>query len=414
MIDVVGMGDGDVRDLPTSMQQRITDARVLVGAPRLLEHVPEAPHQQRHALPRPLVPGLQALLDDVDVERGGIVVLASGDPLRSGIGTTLVSLLGADAVQVHPWVSSDTLARARMRWSAETSEIITTVGRDLDVVRRHLTPDARLVVLCSGGSDPGRIARLLVEEGCGASPMTAWWHLGGANEGSRRARAEDWTGDATPDLVTVCIEVDARGLIARPALGSTPGRAEAAFDHDGQITKRDVRASALAHLRPTPGGHLWDLGAGSGSIGIEWALAEPRAHATAVEARAERGERIVGNAARLGVGASVSVVVDDVLAALPALPLPDAVFIGGGATAELIAAAWDRLPAGGRIVVHAVTIESEALLVDAFRARGGELVRISVEQAESLGRFLAWKPARPIVQWSATKAHTTVTEGHTS
>lgn len=408
MIDVVGLGDGDFHDLPTAIRALLQGARVVIGSARQLDRVPTAPQQQRHTLPSPLRPGLSELLGRLGVgaapDVDGVVVLASGDPLLSGIGSTLISLLGADAVRIHPWISSETLARARMRWPAEVTQVVTATSRDIDAVRRHLAPGARLVVLCPDGAGPSALARLLVAEGCGASTITAWWHLGGADEGSRTEAAHSWGDQRTPDLVLACVAVAGDGAALRPALGSTPGHPESAFEHDGQLTKRDARASALAHLRPTPGAHLWDLGAGSGTVGIEWALAEPRARTTAIEQRPERAQRIRRNAGQLGVGAWVTVVEGDVAAQLPELDAPDAVFIGGGLSRALLMASWSRLPVGGRCVAHAVTLETESVLVEAFSELGGTLTRISIEQASPLGRFTSWTPARPLVQWSATKA----------
>lgn len=408
MIDIVGVGDGDFHDLPAAMRTHISQARILIGSRRQLERIPQVPQQDRRLLPSPLHPGLANLLHALEAERGSdndrTVMLASGDPLLSGIGSTVIGMLGAAKVRIHPWISSEVLARARMRWPADTTQIVTAVGRSIDAVRRHLTPDARLIVLCPDGAGPAALARLLVEEGCGRSRITAWWHLGGPDEGSRSDEACAWDAARTPDLVLACVEVDATGALARPSLGAAPGRAESAFEHDGQLTKRDARASALAHLRPTPGAHLWDLGAGTGTIGIDWALAEPRARVSSVEAKPERAQRIARNAVRLGVGALVTVVQGEATAQLHELDDPDAVFIGGGLSRELLEAAWERLPMGGRCVAHAVTLESEAVLVAAFSAHGGSLTRLSVEQAQPLGHYLAWTPLRPIVQWSAVKA----------
>lgn len=339
------------------------------------------------------------------VEGGGsVVALASGDPLRSGIGTTLIDIVGAERVRVHPQVSSDTLARARMGWSAEGCRVVSLVGRDLQVVRRHLDPGARLLLLCPDGGAPARVAALLAEQGCGRSMLTAWWHLGGRREGSRSAPAHAWQG-ATPDLVVLCVEVDGAGARLRPALGPAPGLPEEVFDTDGQLTKRDVRASALAHLRPWRGGLLWDLGAGSGSVGLEWARCAEGARAALVERDPVRTNRIRENARRLGVAAEVEIVEGDALeqAASGRLPDPDAVFIGGGLSADLIATCWARLPLGGRLVAHAVTLGSESLLQQAYAEHGGRLTRIGVEHAQPLGRHLSWTPVRPVVQWSVIK-----------
>ncbi len=417
MIDVVGLGDGGFADLPESSRRIVLGAGVLLGGPRHLALVPPVDGQVRAPWPSPLATGLPDLLAAHGAyagppgagsrcglpEPGGVVALASGDPLRSGIASTLIGLLGADAVRVHPVVSSETLARARMGWSAEATTVVTVVGRSLSPIRRHLHPGQRLVVLCSDGSTPAAVADLLRAAGCGDSTLTAWWHLGGTDEGARTGTASTWDPAPTPDLVVLCVVVDQVGALARPALGPAPGRPEDAFDHDGQITKRDLRASALAHLRPVPGAHLWDLGAGSGAVGIEWALAAPRARTTAVERDPLRAGRIRANADALGVAPDVLVVVGATADCLADLDAPDVVFIGGGLTLEVVAVAWDRLTPAGRIVAHAVTLGTEAAVVAAHQRYGGVLTRIGVEHATLLGRHLSWTPARPVVQWSATK-----------
>ena len=417
MIDVVGLGEAGWDALDEASRALVAGARVLVGGRRHLGLVPEQAGQERHAWPSPLRAGLPRLLDEIGVERGGVVALASGDPLRSGVGTTLVDLLGPGHVRVHPALSSETLARARMGWDAETTDVVSAVGRDLRAVLPLLAPGAQVVVLCSDGGDPARLARLLVDRGFGMASLTARWHLGGVDEGSRSAPSRDWPSeDRTPDLVLCCVEVpgDVRGVVRDhiplvASLGPAPGRREDAFEHDGQITRRDVRASALAHLRPTAGAHLWDLGAGSGSVGLEWCLAAPRATCTAVERDPGRAGRIRSNGADLGLGPRVSVLAGALAdAPFADLPRPDAVFVGGGLTPELLAAATSALPVGGRLVAHAVTLETEAILVAAHRdlADAGwatELTRIAVEHARPLGRYLSWTPARPVVQLSAIR-----------
>ena len=407
MIDVVGLGDSGLDDVPERLRRLIVGAEVLLGGRRHLDMVPPVVGQTRHPWPSPMRPQLPGLLAEVDAYAappGRVVALASGDPLLSGVGTSLVELLGVDRVSIHPTVSAETLARARMGWSAQQSRLVSVVGRDPDRIRRHLDPGARLVVLCSDGQTPARLARILVEEGAGASRMTAWWHLGGPQEGLRIGIADAWDPTPTPSLVVLCVEIEVVPTGRSMAVGPAPGRAECHFAHDGQITKRDVRASALAHLRPTGGGLLWDIGAGAGSIGIEWALAASGARTIAVERDPERAARISTNAARLGVPTEIEIVQGDALTVLPKLRTPDAVFIGGGLTATLVERAWSRLRCGGRIVAHAVTLGSEGVLVEALGRFGGELTRISVEHAQPLGRYLSWTPAHPVVQWSATKS----------
>lgn len=404
MIEVVGIGDGGWASLPAPHQDLVCRAKTLLGGHRHLAQVPPVTGQRREPWPSPLREQLPEFLDEVGSD--GVVALASGDPLLSGIGTTLIDLLGRDKVRIHPALSSETLARARMGWPAEDTTVVSVVGRSIDRLRRHLDPGARLVVLCSDGSTPAAVTALLVEEGCGSSQLTAWWHLDGPDEGHRSGTAHEWDTSPTPDLVVLTVEVDDLAA-TRPASGPAPGRPEGAFDHDGQITKRDVRASAIAHLRPTPGALLWDLGAGSGAVSIEWALGAHGARAVSVERDPARAERIRANASRLGVPREVDVVHADHtdLAALEDLPDPDAVFVGGGLTIDLAEQAWTRLRPGGRFVAHAVTLTAEAVLLELHRRHGGQLTRITVEHATALGPHLSWTPARAIVQWSAQKPH---------
>jgi len=404
VIDVVGIGDDGWAGLDEGRRGLVVAARTLIGGRRHLTMAAGHVGEDVRLLPwpSPLREGLPALLEQAGDE--GVVVLASGDPLRSGVATTLVDLLGPDAVRVHPAVAADTLARARQGWSAEETTVVTAVGRDLRAVRPHLAPGARLVVLCSDGHGPHEIATILTESGWGATLLTARWHLGGPEEGARADRADHFT-DETPDLVVCCLEVDADHPAAgATTAGPTPGRPEDFIDHDGQLTKRDLRASALARLRPTPGAHLWDLGAGNGSVALEWCLAAERATATCVERDGTRAWRIRENAAALGLAARVEVLEGDTTGTdLRRLATPDAVFVGGGLTGDVLEATWSSLRPGGRLVAHAVTLEGEAALAAARGSTGGELTRLAVERAVPLGRYLSWTPARAVVQLAAIR-----------
>lgn len=443
MIEVVGIEDGGWALLPAHLRQLVADADVVVGGRRHLDLLPPVEGQDRLTWPRPLREGLRELLgrahaasDAHDVREdasGHVVVLASGDPLRSGVATTLIDEFGAGAVRVHPAVSSETLARARMGWAAEDVDVVTTVGRSIERVRPFVTPGARLVVLCSDARGPAELAAELVAWGAGASHLTAWWHLGGPDEGALRAAADDWQDAqaaheaSVPDLVLVCVEV-AAALAVEHVVGTVPGRDETWFGNDGLITKRDVRAAALARLRPTRGALLWDLGAGSGAVGIEWALAAADARTVAVERDPVRAGRARENARALGVDHRVDIVesaVDDFVGhavrglddlavsrgadGAPSRPgsvrrvAPDAVFFGGGLSDEALRGALEALRPGGRLVAHAVTLESESILLDAWRTHGGDLTRLAVEHLEPLGRLHGWRPARAVVQWSHAK-----------
>lgn len=402
VIDVVGIGDDGWAGLDEGRRALITGASTLIGGARHLDLVADhvGPAATLVPWPSPLRPAVPGLVE----EHRDSVVLASGDPLRSGIATTLVDVLGPDEVRIHPAIASDALARSRQGWSAEETVVVTTVGRDLRAVLPHLAHGARLVVLLSGGGDPARLAALVTEHGWGATTLTARWHLGGPDEGARSARAADFAGE-TADLVLACLDVRADDPSATAGTaGPVPGRPEDFIDHDGQLTKRDVRASGLARLRPTPGAHLWDLGAGNGSVALEWCLAAERTTVTCVERDGTRAQRIRDNAAALGLAGRVEVVVEDTATVdLTALAEPDAVFVGGGLDADLLDRAWGSLRPGGRLVAHAVTLEGESALLAAHPTTDGELTRLSVERAVPLGRFLSWTPARTVVQLAAIK-----------
>jgi precorrin-6Y C5,15-methyltransferase (decarboxylating) len=428
MIVVVGIGAGGWDEVPVRHQQLIRGASVLLGGKRHLDLVPDVPGQRREPWPSPLRDGLPALLGSVD----DAVALASGDPLVSGIGTTLIDLLGPENVRIEPAVSSVTLARARMGWPAESCVAVSLVGRDVALIARELAPGRRILALSSDGSTPASVANLLVTAGFGASTLTVLGDLGAETESTQSATASTWAGES-PRLNIVAIEcvTDSVGFDTDPLVprgsgstnGGTAGRAasaservetntvapswvaglpDEAFDHDGQLTKRDLRASALSRLAPAPGQHLWDVGAGAGSVGIEWMRAHPTCTTTAIEASPERAARIARNAARLGVP-GLSVVEGRAPDALADLPAPDAIFIGGGATRPgVLDTCLAALRPGGRIVVHGVTLETEQLLAAAYQEHGGELTRISVETSAPIGTFTGWTPARSVTQWTLT------------
>ena len=375
-------------------------AEVVVGGRRQLALLPPLDAKQV-PLPVPLSDGLPALLEEYADAR--LVVLASGDPMRSGIGSTLVGLLGPDSVRVLPAVSSVALARARLGWPAEEADVETLVGRHPARLRRLLTPGRRVLLLSSDGDTPAIVAELLVDAGFGGSELTVLSDLGTAEERVEAAPAHAWTGRPAPALNVVAVVC--RADPAAAWLPATPGLPDDAFEHDGQLTRRDLRASALARLAPAPGHLLWDVGAGAGSVGIEWLRSDPRCRAVAVESHPERAERVRRNAARLGVP-SLEVVEGRAPDALAGLPAPDAVFVGGGASAPgVLEACWAALRSGGRLVVHAVTLETEAVLHRWAERHSGELTRIAVERAEPIGGFTGWRPARAVVQWATAKPH---------
>lgn len=393
-VHVVGVGADGWGGLSDRLRALVAEAEVVVGGERHLAMLPPDVAADRLAWPSPMREALPGLVESWAGRR--IVVLASGDPFVAGIGTTLQDVVPPERLVVHPAASSVALARARMGWSAET----TTVLRDHAELPRHLAAGQRVIVLSRDERVPAEVVTLLVDAGLGASRLTALAHLGGDDETVVRGTAESW-GHDVPSLHVLAVEVVADA--SAQVLGWTAGLPDDAFEHDGQLTKRDLRASALARLAPTPGGVLWDVGAGAGSVGIEWMRAHPTCRTVAVESHPERAANAVRNATRLGVPA-LRVVEGRAPDALADLPDPDAVFVGGGATREgVLETAWERLGPGGRLVVHAVTLETERVVVDWAGRVDGELTRISVETARPIGTFTGWEPARAVVQWAVTK-----------
>jgi len=381
---VVGLAADGWASASPAVRTVVEAAEVLVGSPRLLDSVPALPDQERVAWPTPFS---VEVLD----EHPEAVVLATGDPLVSGVATTLIERYGADAVTVVPGLSSVAVARARMGWTDPT------VLRDPRHLPRHLAPGHRVLLLSPDETTPAQVAALLVGAGYGATTMTALSDLGTEAEAHTVASADDG-GPVASRLHVLALEL--RG----PAHGSwSSGLPDDAFEHDGQLTKRDLRASALARLAPHPGALLWDVGGGAGSVGIEWSRAHPSCRAVAVERDPDRAARIARNAARLGVP-ELRVVEGVAPEALSGLDAPDAVFVGGGATVPgLLDACRDRLVPGGRLVVHAVTLETERVVADLHAALGGELTRHAVETAAPIGTFTGWTPARAVVQWAWVK-----------
>jgi precorrin-6Y C5,15-methyltransferase (decarboxylating) len=399
-LTVIGLGEDGFDGLSAAARKALARAERLVGGARHLALIPDAaaPGAQRHAWPSPMLP----FLDVVASWRGAaVVVLASGDPLLYGVASTLLSRIDRGEMAVLPSVSAFQLACAAMVWPATETRLVSACGRPIEALALELYDGARIVLYSADGATPAAAAALLVAHGFGASRMTVLERLG-----SLEARGVSLTAHELGDrrfaaLNTVAIEI-VGGPDHRP-LPRIAGLPDDAFDHDGQITRREIRALTLARLAPTPGELLWDVGAGSGSIGIEWMRAAPGAHAIALEPRADRAARLRANAHRLGVP-GLDLREARAPAGLAGLPRPDAVFLGGGATAPgVLDLAWAALKPGGRLVANAVTLETEAVLLKAREALGAELTRLQIAHADPVGRMTGWRPAMPVTQFVATK-----------
>ena len=329
-----------------------------------------------------------------------VCVLASGDPFHYGVGAVLARHIHAREMIVVPAVSAFSLAAARLGWSLPQTVLISVHGRTLDLVRPHLQPGARILALTSDGEDPAALAKLLAESGFGASRLTVLEALGGSRERIRPTSAAGYDLGAVDALNTLAIE--AAAAPGARVLARTPGLADNLFEHDSQITKREIRAVTLSSLAPRRGELLWDIGAGAGSVAIEWMLADPMMRAMAIEQRSDRAARIRRNAAAFGVP-GLEIVEGGAPAALAGLAAPDAVFIGGGSDNGVHDAAARALRPGGRLVVNAVTLETEALLLARHTALGGELIRIAISRAGPVGEKTGWRAAMPVTQWLWTK-----------
>jgi len=388
VIVVVGIGADGMAGLSETSRRELQSATVIYGSVRQLDLLDDTVSALRHAWPTPMLPALEQLPTDQDIH-----VVASGDPLLHGIGGTLIRLHGAERVRVLPHVSSVTLACARMGWLVQDVEFISLVTAPVHTAVRR---GGRAVVLCRDALTPAELAAVLTETGRGASEFTVLEQLGGPGERIRSGPAEAWAVAPPPDiddLNVVAVEYRPDDRIA----GMLPDNA---LLHDGQITKQTVRAVTLAALAPRPGQLLWDVGSGSGSIAVEWCRSRSDCRAVAFEKDAHRRGRIMANARTFGANIDVRTEAPE---DFEGAAQPDVIFIGGGLTGPgMVEACLAQLPSGGRLVVNAVTVESEALLMNWYSRLGGELRRFQHYQAEALGGLTGWRPQMPITQWLLT------------
>ncbi|WP_176081511.1 precorrin-6y C5,15-methyltransferase (decarboxylating) subunit CbiE [Paraburkholderia tropica] len=402
-LTVIGIGDDGYAGLGRAARRALFEADVVTGGERHLAMLPARVGARREAWPQPFSVAPLLALRESSQSQSRVCVLASGDPMCFGVGATLARHVPIGEMAVLPAPSSLSLAAARLGWALQDVAAVSLVGRPLDALRRHLFARSRVLALSADGRTPAALAALLAAQGFGATRLSVFEHLGGALERRIEGRADAWQVDECAALNLVAFECEADDARRADAWTLTPGLPDDAFQHDGQLTKRDVRALTLARLAPTPGALLWDVGAGSGSIGIEWMRAHPACRAIAIEANAQRQRFIEHNRNALGVPA-LQLVAGRAPDALAGLAAPDAVFIGGGVTVPgVLDACWERLAPGGRLVANAVTVQSEAALV-AWRAQhGGTLTRIGIGEAEPLGRFDTWRQALPVTLYDVRK-----------
>ncbi|WJN58105.1 precorrin-6y C5,15-methyltransferase (decarboxylating) subunit CbiE [Pseudomonas sp. SO81] len=388
-LTVVGIGEEGYAGLGKAARRALLAAECIVGAPRQLDLLPPCIRAPRQNWPSPFS------LEPVLQRRGTpTCVLASGDPMLYGVGASLARQVSEGEMLVLPAPSSYSLAAARLGWPLQDVTLLSVVARPLTNVTAHLHQAQRLLILCNDGASPAAIAALLRERGFGASRLSVLEHLGGPLERRIDGLATSWNVEAVAALNLLAVECRADAGVQ--ALPLTIGLPDDAYRHDGQLTKRDVRAITLARLAPRPGELLWDVGAGCGSISIEWLRSHPSCRAIAIEANEGRQQLIAHNRDALGVP-QLQLVAGEAPEALAGLEFPDAIFIGGGVTVPgVLELCWQALKPGGRLIANAVTLQSEATLVAFREQHGGELTRIAIAQAQPLGDFDTWRSALPI------------------
>ena len=398
VIEVVGIGEDGWDGLSPAARRIVEGADLLVGGDRHLDLVPDT-GAERLAWPKPLTRAFDTL--DSRSQDGAVVVLATGNPLWYGVANALVRRFGAERVRVRPHASAFDLACARLGWSLADVDTLTLHGRPPALIQPAIQPGARLLGLSEGRDTPRQVAEILTRRGFGPSKLAVLEHLGGESERIVAGTAESWDPGDLADLNVLAVHC--RPGADAQVLATTPGLPDAAFRHDGQLTKREVRAATLAALQPGPEQHLWDVGAGCGSVGIEWMRAARGATAVAVEPQQQRLAMIADNALALGTP-GLEIVAGRAPGDLAGLNAPDAVFVGGGVhSGDILPACWRALKPGGRLVANAVTLEGEAALL-AWRAEhGGELTRLQVSRADPIGPYHGWRPLMTVTQLQAAK-----------
>jgi precorrin-6B C5,15-methyltransferase / cobalt-precorrin-6B C5,C15-methyltransferase len=388
-LSIIGIGEDGLAGLSDASRKALADAETVFGGER---HLKLAEIDSR-GKPWPVPFDASCVL----TRRGRpTAVLASGDPFWHGAGGSLAAYLAPDEWIAHPAPSTFSLAASRLGWSLEATLSLALHAAPFERLVPLLSRGARIICLLRNADAGEKLAHWLTSRGWGASRLWTLSALGGPREKIAQYRADSFAPDETVGPLAIAIAADGAAGLSRAS-----GLPDDLFRHDGQITKRPIRALALSALAPRPGERLWDIGAGSGSISIEWALAGGTS--IAIETRDDRAANIFANSEAFGLTHRVSIVAGTAPSALPGLAKPDAVFVGGGLDAAMFDAMWSLIPQGTRVVAHSVTLETEALLAELHERHGGDLTRIEIAQAAPLGRYRSWDASRPVVQWSVVK-----------
>lgn len=385
-LSIIGIGEDGADGLTKASRNALEAAQIVFGGPR---HLAMITHPDKRPWPVPF-----SLAPLLALRGQPVAMLVSGDPFWHGAGGVLATQLPRGEWRAFPAPSTFTLAAARLGWKIEETLCLGLHAAPLSRLRPELAPGRHALVTLRDGAAVRDLAAWLTAQGFGATRLHVMENLGGPRECVTQTRADLPGGQDIAPLVMAGLEIEGGGeVIAR-----SQGLPDRLFDHDGQITKRPLRALALSALAPRSGELLWDLGAGSGSIGIEWLLADPTTRCVAIERNPTRAARICRNAENLGVS-RLDIRQGEALDLLGGLPDPDAVFIGGGANEVLLQALWTRLRPPARIVAHAVTLETESLLLAWQAAHGGTLLRIALSEPAPIGQMRGWKASYPVLQW---------------
>lgn len=402
-LTIIGVGEAGVSALGAQAKASIRAGQLIIAAPRFHDGVMAVkPGATIENWPSPF----SDIYDLIAARHGqNIVVLATGDPMWFGAGASLIAHFGAEECEVMPGVSGFQMAAARMGWPLSGCETLTVHGRPVNALIPRLYPRGRLLVIGQDETTPAKIAALLCEHGYGQSQMSVLASVGGDQE-----QRFDITANAVGDQIFPPFHIIAIACPANAPRESVVVLPDSAFENDGKLTKRDVRASAIAKLAPFPGAVMWDVGSGSGAVAIDFLRNAPRGKAFAIDRNADQIAMAERNALQNGVVSLHSVAVDVAAAnaALTDLPQPDAIFIGGGLSAQVIEQCQAALRPGGVLVAHAVTLESEQTLMGVWQATGGAMARLSMHHADPVGAFHGWRPLMPVTQlcW-----HKTMDEG---
>lgn len=396
-LSIIGIGDDGLAGLGEHAKSLIREAEIIVGGKRHLAMLGKDARPQLE-WPSPL----SKLVSDILARRGQkVCILASGDPMHFGIGVTFARHLPIAEMTIVPAPSSFSLAAARLGWNLAHTARITLHGRALSRLIPHLAPGRKILALSRDATTPGAVAGILRDHGYGASELTVLEHMGGTEEKQRCTKADNFDLDDIQDLNVIAIQCP--GRVENASMATESPLADDAFDHDGQLTKYEIRAVTLTSLAPRAGELLWDIGAGAGSIAIEWMRRDPQNNAIAFEKNPRRLEMLHHNKDALGVP-DLKIIEGAAPGALKDQPAPDAIFIGGGVTADgLLQLCHDSLQPGGRLVANAVTAEGEQALFQAQNQWGGDLGRINISRAEPMGAFTGWTPLRQITHYRLVK-----------